>query len=375
MKKLFVSLFVLVAIVASTLSFVFAASNDPGTADYRSAVEQRIQSLDFYVQGIEAGELGKMPGWEDDKMWLEARIVDYGGVLALIDTNAPQEEIGEAYNAAQAAVSVHYKVTYGWSNAYLVAFILDRADTIIRKIEDRTDLLEELGFDVSEIGELTADLVIDVDGTKLKLQSSFHSNLTSLLNKIEEFDVRYEGAFIKEDFSLNLSMLIPDELTELAGLYAEGVTELKIIRDEVNDEKETIIEITKKVNVYAEGQGSITAMGDGIAIIAGSTKTFEDGKFWIKGGGILTITDHNGDAEIVAEGFGEVSVDEGPPAVRVYDGMGELTLYGSNIEVEFDGSAIELTAKGTGYAILDGHGTCELGNGKPCNWNNQKVEL
>ena len=104
------------------------------------------------------------------------------------------------------------------------------------------------------------------------------------------------------------------------------------------------------------GKGSLTAEGDGIAILRGR------GTVDLSGNGTLWIKDGAGDAVIEVTGSGER--EEFPDGWIQYAGFhGEAHVEGSRIGVIVAGVDIELTAEGRGIARLWGHGSYQSPGG------------
>ncbi|MBC7233911.1 MAG: hypothetical protein H5T68_11805 [Chloroflexi bacterium] len=105
--------------------------------------------------------------------------------------------------------------------------------------------------------------------------------------------------------------------------------------------------------VHAEGvsgEGSLSAQGDGIAILAGR------GTVDLSGNGVLWIKDKAGNAVIQVTGEGEKK--EFPDGWLQYAGFhGTAHVEGSRIVVIVAGVDIEMTARGRGRAWLWGHGS------------------
>ena len=104
------------------------------------------------------------------------------------------------------------------------------------------------------------------------------------------------------------------------------------------------------------GKGSLTAEGDGIAILRGR------GTVNLSGNGTLWIMDAAGDAEIEVTGRGEKK--EFPDGWIQYAGFhGTAHVEGSRIAVILAGVDIDLTAEGRGIVRLWGHGSYQSSNG------------
>jgi hypothetical protein len=100
----------------------------------------------------------------------------------------------------------------------------------------------------------------------------------------------------------------------------------------------------------SQSEGSLTAQGDGMAILRGR------GTVDLSGNGILWIKDAAGDAVIEVTGSGQK--EEFPDGWIQYAGFhGTAHVEGSRIGVIVAGVDIELAAQGRGMARLWGHGT------------------
>ena len=105
-----------------------------------------------------------------------------------------------------------------------------------------------------------------------------------------------------------------------------------------------------------QGEGNLTAQGDGMAILRGR------GTVDLSGNGILWIKDAAGDA--VIEVTGSEQKEEFPDGWIQYAGFhGTAHVEGSRIGVIVAGVDIELTAQGRGMARLWGHGTYQSPDG------------
>lgn len=109
-----------------------------------------------------------------------------------------------------------------------------------------------------------------------------------------------------------------------------------------------------------QGRGTLTAAGDGIAILGGN------GAVSISGNGILWVRDLAGGAIIEVTGYGEKK--EFADGWLQYSGFGgNAYVEGTRIVVVLAGVDIELSAEGRGRVILWGHGTYEL-SGRTADW-------
>lgn len=112
---------------------------------------------------------------------------------------------------------------------------------------------------------------------------------------------------------------------------------------------------TASADVQEDGKGSLTAHGDGIAVLGGK------GKVELTGNGILWVRDVAGDAMVEVTGYGEKKeFNDGWVQYAGFHGTAEIK--GSRIIVMVAGVDIDLEAKGRGRCRLWGHGTYEMGD-------------
>jgi len=111
----------------------------------------------------------------------------------------------------------------------------------------------------------------------------------------------------------------------------------------------------------ARSRGTLTAAGDGIAILGGN------GTVTIAGNGILWVRDLAGGATIEVTGHGEKR--EFADGWLQYSGFnGDAYVEGTRIVVVLAGVDIELSAEGRGRVILWGHGSYEV-SGRTADWS------
>ena len=108
-------------------------------------------------------------------------------------------------------------------------------------------------------------------------------------------------------------------------------------------------------------RGTLTAQGDGIAILGGR------GVVDASGNGILWVKDRGGDATIEITGYGQMKVyDDGWVQYAGFHGTAHIE--GSRIIVVLSGVDVDLTAEGRGRVRLWGHGTYQIGD-RSGEWN------
>jgi hypothetical protein len=112
------------------------------------------------------------------------------------------------------------------------------------------------------------------------------------------------------------------------------------------------------------GEGTLTAQGDGIALLAGR------GTADLTGNGILWVKDFDTGAVFAVTGFGErEEFEDGWIQFSGFDG--EAHLEGNRILVIVSGVDIDLEAHGRGFARLWGHGSYQ-NSGGDSEWNTRR---
>ena len=118
-----------------------------------------------------------------------------------------------------------------------------------------------------------------------------------------------------------------------------------------------------EADIKARGVGTLTAKGDGIALLGGR------GTVEVSGNGILWIKGVADDAVIEVSGHGEK--EEFLDGWIQYAGFhGNASVEGSRIRIIVAGVDIDLVAEGRGRVILWGHGTYEI-NGESGQWQTE----
>jgi len=115
-----------------------------------------------------------------------------------------------------------------------------------------------------------------------------------------------------------------------------------------------------------EGEGSITARGEGVAIVYG------EGKIEIIGHGIGLVHVRNA-TRLEASGRGYLRDLPGGGAVFM-GWRGEIHAAGTELKVRMCGGLIEFTAEGTGWVFLRGRGTYEI-NGGSYDWSTEGARV
>ncbi|MBI2647127.1 hypothetical protein HYW99_01505 [Candidatus Woesearchaeota archaeon] len=150
------------------------------------------------------------------------------------------------------------------------------------------------------------------------------------------------------------------ELREANRLFKDAHNFIKeanrYVRDAYKDLKEIVKEIRaikrqKTGETTVSGTGRLTASGSGTAVIEGNGEV--SGSTDVNG--TVKVTDSAGDVSVTTSGTGTVTDED--ERTKVYSGYGSLTIKGTNVRVEAEGTDVEFTAKGTGTATLTGTGT------------------
>jgi hypothetical protein len=117
---------------------------------------------------------------------------------------------------------------------------------------------------------------------------------------------------------------------------------------------------------YLKGSGTLEARGVGDVVLGGHLKTAG-----VAYGGTLTVWDFGGDAQIRVENdrARDLAPDRRPGTKVVITNLhGEFEISGSRVLIRFDDTRIHLHARGTGFAVLSGHGWFKVNDGRMFRW-------
>jgi tetratricopeptide (TPR) repeat protein len=216
------------------------------------------------------------------------------------------------------------KDTIGRILSAKIEWLIDRAEDIADKIEDVIERLEELEKPVEDLKLLLEDVREKIELAK---------------DKYDEAKNRYQQIQSVSDFN----SLFNNARRFMVGAFQYMRKIFQNLRTMVE-----IIKTYRTGEVYVSGTGILIAEGDGIATLSGN------GTIDVSGNGTLVVTDDGGDAQIDVSGFG---FKNHTGNTYYYEGTGSALISGSNITVVVNGTDIDLWAKGTGWALLNGTGT------------------
>lgn len=253
-------------------------------------------------------------------------------------------------------IRVKVKRITGEILAAQINFLIDKAQNLAGDVRGKVKALRAAGKDTTQLETWLdgVDQKIATAKEKYNLAQAKFKAISSLADADRLF--REGNQFIK------------DAEAYIKGAQADLIKIIKEMKN-INTTAATSTETQKQVLI--EGQGKLTATGNGSAVLTGS------GVIEVRGlDGTLTITDNSASADIP----GDAIVPVGDATITVnglgnkttlasnkwqYTGSGKANISGSNLVVELNGTKIDLFAKGTGSATLTGSGnyqTC----GKKC---------
>jgi len=216
---------------------------------------------------------------------------------------------------------------------------LERGESISDRIEAEIERLADAGVDTTELERLQ-----DKYNEALEEAKDSHDQATQLFDEHNGFD---------NDGVLEDTEDAREFLDEAGSLVRETQQQLK-------DGYSVLREIFAELKEHRSGSadlgstGKLTASGDGKATMSGDMEAKINAR-----GGILTITDYDGNAEVEVTGYG-TKEDIGDGVVRYSGFDGTADISGSSVTVVVLGDDIELTVEGTGSVILRGYGTYDV---------------
>ena len=228
----------------------------------------------------------------------------------------------------------------GTANNRVDSFLI-RGESISDRIEAEIERLAGEGVDTLKLEQLLGEY-----NDAIKDAKNSHNQATQLFDKHNGFDddgvLEVEDAEDAREFLDEASSLIRKTRQQLKDAYS-------VLR-------EIFTELKQHRPGYADlgGRGKLTASGDGKATMSGDMEAKISAR-----GGILTISDYNGNAEVDVTGYvTKEDIGDGVVRYRGFDGTADIS--GSSVTVEILGDEIELTAKGIGSVILRGYGTYDV---------------
>lgn len=200
--------------------------------------------------------------------------------------------------------------------------VIDRAELVESRLEEKIVALQQAGVDTTKLEEILSDYSEKIDLAE---------------EKIEQAKEKFKEAGSAEDMDR---------------LIAEGHSLLRdatrYLKEAFKDVKEFVKELMPRLRegriFFGNETGEVWAKGDGIAEITG------DAIVRVTGEGTLKVTP--ADAVIKVVGFGNRS--DGDKVT--YTGEGKAVIRGKDITVRIEGEDIVLFAKGKGSLYLEGEG-------------------
>ncbi|MBC2763418.1 MAG: hypothetical protein HF970_08900 [ANME-2 cluster archaeon] len=216
---------------------------------------------------------------------------------------------------------------------------LKRGESISDRIKAEIERLADAGVDTTELERLQYEY-----NDALKDVENSYNKATQLFDEHNGFDD--SGVFEDAEDAGGF-------LDEASGLMGETQQQLKdgnsVLREIFSELKEH-----RHGSADLSGTGKLIASGDGKATMSGDMEAKISAR-----GGILTITDYDGNAEVDVTGYGTKEyIGDGIVRYSGFDGTAGIS--GSSVTVEILGDDIELTAEGIGSVILRGYGTYDV---------------
>ena len=222
---------------------------------------------------------------------------------------------------------------------YRVDSFLERGESISDRIEAEIDRLADADVDTSELEQLLDEYNEALDEAK-----DSHEEVKELFGTHNGFD---------DDGVL-------EDAEDARKFLGEANSLMRVTHQQLKDVTAVLRDIFAELKQHRPGSadlsgtGTLTASGNGVATMSGNMEVEISAH-----GGILTITDYDGNAEVDVTGYG-AKEDLGNGAVRYSGFDGTASISGSSVTVAILGDDIELAAKGTGSVVLRGYGTYDV---------------
>lgn len=253
-------------------------------------------------------------------------------------------------NVQQASTTQEFKESYQqlkdlYSNIrletrYYYAIVLNKridnfvtkADTVSAKIDTEIQKLKSEGKDTTKHEEMS-------------------SNFNNLMNDAKDSQQKTSDLFASHSGFSSDGMVTDNKAAEA------------FVKQVDNSQKETVKklkEASKKLLDFVkdwrkESGGKVVVRGTGTLVANGSGRAVIEGNVTVTLSGINGTLKVSSNADVVTDGTGTKEV-LGNGDVE-YQGFGQATIKGDGIRVEISGNDINLTASGTGSAVMSGKGT------------------
>lgn len=302
-------------------------------------------TIDYTIKRIEAFRIRAQVAEENGNAPFVAtdNIDDYLEQLENLKDDVAAAETREEFQAAIREIRdiwqhVHLESRYfllGTMNNRVDAFV-ERSESISERIEAEIERLNEAGVDTTELQRLL-DEYNDALAVALENQEK----------AVEQFNLHngFDNNGVLEDPTKARQFL--SEANRYMREAHQGLRDANLILREIFVE----LKEHRPGSADLSGTGTLTASGSGKATLSGDLEVEVSAA-----GGVLTITDYGGDAEIEVTGNGTM-VNMGDGTVKYSGFNGTAAISGISITVVINGDDIELIAEGTGSVVLLGYGT------------------
>ncbi len=237
-------------------------------------------------------------------------------------------------------------VTAGKAIDNKINAVLKTSESLIIRIQNEIDAMEENGEDVEDLEEMLAEYKKLIDDAREKQVLARNSYMNG--NGSNGENIQKANGYLAE---------AGEDIRDANAILKNMLKELKQQREGV---------------VILTGNNTLEASGNGTAVISGDVEINITANEYAK----LVIKDLAGNAKIILgdEARYETSnIDAGNSTDNnrafVYINLtGDAYINGSRLTVMFQGSDIELTVEGTGTAVLSGDGTYSVDGGEEIDW-------
>jgi predicted RNA-binding Zn ribbon-like protein len=310
------------------------------TGDYlERAIDQMISHLEVLKTRVESSENNVLP------FDAAANIDTHIAALEEIRTKVQQAEtppvlVDSARELKEQWETIRLETRYASG-----ILITNKIDTFMAKSDNVSERMDAVIQTLKDDGKDTAKLE--------KAAERFNKQIDEAReNQQEVLDLYSNHDGFDADGMVTDTKAAQSFLKDAEHLQKDTNKKLKAASKEVSEFfKETKKHIGKSAVI--SGNGTLEASGNGRAVIRGDvtvTLSAVNGTMIVSNNSEVT-TDGSGTREEL--GNGNVK----------YEGFGSATISGNSITVEISGNGIELTATGTGSAVLNGNGTYKTEGG------------
>ncbi len=305
------------------------------TKDYlEKAIDHSISNLNVMKSRVENSEnKGVLPF--DASKNIDAHVAQLEQLRTKVEKASTTAEFKDAYTELKDLwVKIRLETRYYYAIVlnHRIDNFITKADNVSAKIDAEIQKLKSQGKDTTKLEEMAA-------------------SFNNLMKEAKDSQQKTSDLFVSHNgFSSD-------------GIVTDNKAAETFVKQVDNSQKDTVKKLkdaSKKLLDFVkdwrkESSGKVVVRGTGTLAANGSGRAVIEGNVTVTLSGINGTLKVSSNADVTTDGTGTKEI-LGNGEVK-YQGFGSATIKGENIRIEISGNNINLTATGTGSAVLSGKGT------------------